>query len=175
MPSMVTTRLPSIAATGVMHARVAWPSTWTVHAPQSAMPQPNLVPVRWSWSRNAQRSGVSGAARKSTGSPLTKNLAMAVGCGTGEPPLCLWYDSLALEPSCRMPRTRSRLFPTPDDAETAFYEAFERADLAAMMAVWAESDEIVCIHPQGPRLSGFEAVRESWAQNFAGGSQLRVR
>ena len=74
-----------------------------------------------------------------------------------------------------MHRTRSRLFPTPDDAETAFYEAFERADLAAMMAVWAESDEIVCIHPQGPRLSGFEAVRESWAQIFAGGSQLRVR
>jgi uncharacterized protein (TIGR02246 family) len=74
-----------------------------------------------------------------------------------------------------MPRPRSKLFPTPDDAETAFYEAFERADIAAMMAVWAESDDIVCIHPQGPRLAGFEAVRESWAQIFAGGSQLRVR
>ena len=74
-----------------------------------------------------------------------------------------------------MPRIRNKLFPTPDDAETAFYDAFERADLAAMMAVWAATDEIVCIHPQGPRLSGFEAVRESWAQIFAGGSQLRVR
>ena len=74
-----------------------------------------------------------------------------------------------------MPRSRSKLFPTPDDAETAFYDAFERADLAAMMAVWAESDDIVCIHPQGPRLAGFEAVRESWAQIFAGGAQLRVR
>ncbi len=74
-----------------------------------------------------------------------------------------------------MPRPRSKLFPTPDDAETAFYEAFERADVASMMAVWAESDDIVCIHPQGPRLAGFEAVRESWVQIFAGGSQLRVR
>jgi uncharacterized protein (TIGR02246 family) len=74
-----------------------------------------------------------------------------------------------------MPRPRSRLFPTPDDAETAFYDAFERGDLAAMMAVWAAGDDIVCIHPQGPRLIGFEAVRESWAQIFAGGSQLRVR
>jgi uncharacterized protein (TIGR02246 family) len=74
-----------------------------------------------------------------------------------------------------MPRTRSKLYPTPDDAETAFYDAFERADLAAMMAVWAATDEIVCIHPQGPRLTGFEAVRESWAQIFSGGSQLRVR
>jgi len=73
------------------------------------------------------------------------------------------------------PRSRSKLFPTPDDAETAFYEAFERADIAAMMAVWAEADDVVCIHPQGPRLLGFEAVRESWAQIFAGGSQLRVR
>jgi uncharacterized protein (TIGR02246 family) len=74
-----------------------------------------------------------------------------------------------------MPRPRSKLFPTPDDAESAFYDAFERGDLAAMMAVWAATDEIVCIHPQGPRLTGFEAVRESWAQIFAGGSQLRVR
>jgi len=74
-----------------------------------------------------------------------------------------------------MPRSRSKVFPTPDDAETAFYDAFERADLAAMMAVWAATDEIVCIHPQGPRLTGFEAVRESWAQIFSGGAQLRVR
>jgi uncharacterized protein (TIGR02246 family) len=74
-----------------------------------------------------------------------------------------------------MPRSRSKLFPTPDDAETAFYDAFERADLAAMMAVWAATDDIVCIHPQGPRLTGFEAVRESWAQVFSGGAHLRVR
>ena len=74
-----------------------------------------------------------------------------------------------------MPRTRTKVFPTPDDAETAFYDAFERADLAAMMAVWAAKDEIVCIHPQGPRLAGFEAVRDSWAQIFSGGTQLRVR
>ena len=74
-----------------------------------------------------------------------------------------------------MPPRRSRLFPTPEDAETAFYEAFERADLAAMMAVWAESDDVVCIHPSGPRLAGFEAVRESWVQIFSNGSQLRVR
>ena len=72
-----------------------------------------------------------------------------------------------------MPR-RSKLFPTPDDAENAFYDAFERGDLAAMMAVWAAADDVVCVHPGGPRLVGFEAVRDSWAQIFAGGSQLRV-
>ena len=70
---------------------------------------------------------------------------------------------------------KTKLFATPDEAETAFYDAFERANLAAMMAVWAESDDVVCVHPHGPRLVGFEAVRESWVQIFSGGSQLRVR
>ena len=74
-----------------------------------------------------------------------------------------------------MPSRRSKLFPTPEDAETAFYEAFERTDLPAMMSVWAESDDVVCIHPMGPRLTGFEAVRESWAQIFSGGSAMRIR
>lgn len=67
------------------------------------------------------------------------------------------------------------MFPTPDDAEAAFYDAFERADLAAMMAVWAADDDIVCVHPQGPRLVGFDAVRESWTQIFASGTALRIR
>jgi len=74
-----------------------------------------------------------------------------------------------------MPRRRPNLFPTPDDAETAFYDAFERGDLAAMMAVWAEGDDVVCVHPQGPRLVGFESVRESWTQIFAANMKLRVR
>jgi uncharacterized protein (TIGR02246 family) len=74
------------------------------------------------------------------------------------------------------PSPRSKLYPTPEDAESAFYDAFERSDLAGMMAVWAEDDDIVCIHPQGPRLVGFEAVRDSWMQIFAGGtSRLKVR
>lgn len=69
---------------------------------------------------------------------------------------------------------RSKLFPTPDDASSAFYDAFERGDLAAMMAAWAESDQVVCVHPRGPRLVGFDAVRDSWAQIFAGGARLRI-
>ena len=73
-----------------------------------------------------------------------------------------------------MKSRRTKLFPTPDDAASAFYDAFERADLAAMMAVWAEADDVVCVHPRGPRLVGFDAVRQSWAAIFAGGSGLRV-
>jgi uncharacterized protein (TIGR02246 family) len=70
---------------------------------------------------------------------------------------------------------RTRLFPTAEDAQAAFYDAFERGDIAAMMAVWAESDSVVCVHPAGPRLVGFAAVRESWTQIFSGAPQLSVR
>ena len=66
-------------------------------------------------------------------------------------------------------------FPTAQDAENAFYEALERADLEAMMAVWAEDEEIVCIHPAGPRLVGHEQVRESWRRIFSGGGGVRIR
>ncbi|HXZ95937.1 MAG TPA: nuclear transport factor 2 family protein, partial [Burkholderiales bacterium] len=59
---------------------------------------------------------------------------------------------------------KTSIFPTPQDAEAAFYEAFESADLDAMMAVWAEDEEVVCVHPSGPRLTGIAQVRESWRQ-----------
>jgi len=68
----------------------------------------------------------------------------------------------------------TRIFPTAQDAENAFYEALERADLEAMMAVWAEDEEIVCVHPGGPRLAGLEQVRESWRRIFSGGPGQRA-
>lgn len=66
-------------------------------------------------------------------------------------------------------------FASPQDAERAFYEAFERADLGAMMAVWAEDEDIVCIHPGGPRRCGIAEVRESWRQIFGQGQPLKFR
>src|SRR4029077_14171929 len=55
----------------VMQERVATPSTCTVQAPHSAMPQPNLVPVMPSTSRNTQRSGVSPSTSMLCVLPLT--------------------------------------------------------------------------------------------------------
>jgi len=66
-------------------------------------------------------------------------------------------------------------FPTPQDAEAAFYEALEAGDLEAMMEVWAEDEEIVCVHPGGPRLSGYDQVRESFAQLFGPGRRFKVQ
>ena len=67
---MVVTDLPAAAATGVTQDRTGWPSTCTVQAPHSAMPQPNLVPTRSRWSRRTQRSGVSPSASTCRLAPL---------------------------------------------------------------------------------------------------------
>jgi ketosteroid isomerase-like protein len=47
-------------------------------------------------------------------------------------------------------------------ANRRFYEAFESLDMAALADCWADGDEIACVHPGGPWISGGEAVRESW-------------
>jgi uncharacterized protein (TIGR02246 family) len=67
------------------------------------------------------------------------------------------------------------LFATPQDAEAAFYEAFMKRDLEAMMAVWADDDEVYCVHPRAPRVTGVEQVRESWRQIFASGQNVRFQ
>jgi ketosteroid isomerase-like protein len=61
------------------------------------------------------------------------------------------------------------MFTTPEEAENAFYEAARRADLALMMQVWGEDDDIACIHPGGIRLVGRAAVQGSWEQIFSNG------
>jgi ketosteroid isomerase-like protein len=66
-------------------------------------------------------------------------------------------------------------YASPQDAEQAFYLAFEHADLVRMMAVWAEEEDIVCVHPGGGRHSGVVEVRESWRQIFSQGPRLRFR
>ena len=68
---------------------------------------------------------------------------------------------------------KKTLFATPQDAEAAFYEAFVKRDLDAMMEVWAEEDDIYCVHPGTARVSGYEQVRESWGRIFRGGQDLR--
>lgn len=72
-----------------------------------------------------------------------------------------------------MSRQRKQ-FGTADDTELAFYDATARADLDALMALWAEDEEIVCIHPDGTRLIGYAAIRASWAEIFTrGGVHIR--
>lgn len=66
------------------------------------------------------------------------------------------------------------IFTSPQDVEAAFYAALEKADLDAMMAVWAEDDDIICVHPGGARLVGYRMIREAWREIFAQGAHLQI-
>lgn len=65
---------------------------------------------------------------------------------------------------------RRTILCTADAVEEAFYEAMQRGDLEAMMALWADDEDVVCVHPSSDRLVGLAAVRESWAAIFESGS-----
>ncbi|MFK0257607.1 nuclear transport factor 2 family protein [Streptomyces sp. NPDC090445] len=49
-----------------------------------------------------------------------------------------------------------------EQVNTAFYEAMERGDFDAMSALWLE-DEVSCVHPGWPVLSGRGEVLRSYA------------
>ena len=59
------------------------------------------------------------------------------------------------------------------EANARFYRAFEALDVAAMDAVWVHADEVACIHPGWPLLTGWPAVRESWRAIFENTEEMR--
>ena len=63
---------------------------------------------------------------------------------------------------------------SPDDVEQQFYEALRRAQIDALMALWADEDETLCVHPGGPRLVGAAAIRASFEAVFANGGGLPI-
>src|SRR3569832_2550398 len=57
-----------------------------------------------------------------------------------------------------------------DEVEAAFYDALQNGDIDKLMACWADEDEIVCIHPGGPRVVGAVAIRATFESMFSNGS-----
>jgi ketosteroid isomerase-like protein len=75
-----------------------------------------------------------------------------------------------------MPTARTPpIYTSPQDVTQAFYQAFEARDLEAMMATWADDEDIVCVHPGGARHVGYEAVRTSFEQLFSGNTKITFR
>lgn len=78
-----------------------------------------------------------------------------------------------------MPRHPAKLHAaiggTPDDVEATFYEALQAGDLEKLMACWADEDDIVCIHPGGPRLVGAGAIRAAFDAMFAHGGSIQAK
>ena len=54
--------------------------------------------------------------------------------------------------------TKPLLFASPEECEQAFYEALDGGDGEAVVDLWLEDDDVICIHPGGPRMVGFAAV-----------------
>ncbi len=67
------------------------------------------------------------------------------------------------------------MFRTSEEAEGAFYAALEAANLDRMMDVWDDDDNIICVHPMGPRLEGRQTVAKSWQRIFGSGVEMRFR
>lgn len=57
-----------------------------------------------------------------------------------------------------------------DEIEAQFYEALQQGDIDKLMACWADEDEIICVHPGGPRLVGSATIRGAFEAMFANGS-----
>ena len=72
-PSIVVTDFPAKAETGVMHDLIGWPFRWTVQAPHSPEPHPNLVPVSFRCSRSTHSNVVSGCGSSLVSEPFNLN------------------------------------------------------------------------------------------------------
>src|SRR5437870_3288653 len=70
----------------------------------------------------------------------------------------------------RKSRIPASLQGSPDEIEAAFYEALQTADIDKLMACWADEDDIVCIHPGGPRVIGAGAIRATFEAMFNNGA-----
>jgi ketosteroid isomerase-like protein len=66
------------------------------------------------------------------------------------------------------------MFSTPEDVETAFYKAINHAHLGALMEIWAEEEEVMCLHPNGTTLRTLEDIRESWREVLQGASKMEL-
>ncbi len=56
------------------------------------------------------------------------------------------------------------------ETEAAFYQALQEGDIEKLMACWADEDEIICVHPGGPRLVGMRAIRLAFDALFSNGT-----
>lgn len=62
---------------------------------------------------------------------------------------------------------------TPAEVQTQFYSAIESGNVKAMMELWAEDEELVCIHPGAERLDSWELIADSWEQILATDGSLK--
>jgi len=75
--------------------------------------------------------------------------------------------------TCHMPKAKTEaqfLGVSAEETEAAFYDALQSADIERLMACWSDDEDIVCVHPGGPRIVGHVAIRATFESIFANGS-----
>src|ERR1700737_3450193 len=163
---MVVTLRPATVDSGVTQERMALPSRWTVHAPQSAIPQPNLVPGRPAISRTAHSRGMLGSASNVVDLPLSTNVVDMNG-SAGYPDLfsndstkfhrhalaCVplrigWWEEIARSEICQISGLRSHpstgqelssLRPQDDIKQTQSSDRFSPGKRASLKPNWVRS------------------------------------
>jgi ketosteroid isomerase-like protein len=65
-------------------------------------------------------------------------------------------------------------FSAPDDCARAFYHAFARTEIEAIMATFAEDEDICCVHPGAAPLYGFAPVRAAWEAIIRNNASMRI-
>jgi ketosteroid isomerase-like protein len=78
-------------------------------------------------------------------------------------------------PMSKARQQANNLSGTPDEVEAAFYEALQSADIEKLMACWADEDDIVCVHPGGPRVVGMGAIRAAFDAIFGHEGSIHVQ
>nr|WP_295784056.1 nuclear transport factor 2 family protein [Rhodoferax sp.] len=77
-----------------------------------------------------------------------------------------------------MPKARQQaatLGGTPDEVEATFYEALQSADIEKLMSCWADDEDILCIHPGGPRVVEALAIRAAFDAIFGHEGSIQVQ
>ena len=64
--------------------------------------------------------------------------------------------------------------PSAEEAQRAFYAAFEAGNAEAMGNVWLDGPSALCIHPGGDALRGSAEIRRSWRAILGGGGAGRI-
>ncbi len=81
-------------------------------------------------------------------------------------------------PYMPMPKARQQataLGGTPDEVEATFYGALQSADIEKLMSCWADDEDILCIHPGGPRVIGAQAIRAAFDAIFGHEGAIQVQ
>ena len=65
-------------------------------------------------------------------------------------------------------------FKTPEETDAVFYEAFKHCDSDVMAALWADTDDAVCVHPGAGALIDHQAIIRSCTNIFSNNHSFNI-